>query len=292
MPFDEGPTQLPCRILLKTPKHRPEQNRSTAGVTETGFGKNLAVKECIDSLPEECVSMILSYTSPPDASRCSFVSSAFRSAALSDTLWLTFLPSDYYDIVSRASFQLDKCSGKKSYILSATQLSVTWGSDPLLWSWRPMPEAEFEVVGHLRTVSWLEIKGEIRSGILSPNTWYGAYLVMKVSHRAYGLECAASEVSVEVGDKVVEKGRAYLSHKDEKDSRLEKLFYGNRREMLRKGEDDIRVPLPREDGWMEIEIGQFYSGEQDEEVKMSVMEVGYQLKGGLILEGIDIRPKH
>ena len=44
---------------------------------------------------------------------------------------------------------------------------------------------------------------------------------------------------------------------------------------------------------MEIELGEFFSGEANEEVKMSLMEVkGYQLKGGIIIEGIEVRPIH
>ena len=35
---------------------------------------------------------------------------------------------------------------------------------------------------------------------------------------------------------------------------------------------------------MEIELGEFFSGEANEEVKMSLMEIkGYQLKGGLVI---------
>lgn len=57
-----------------------------------------------------------------------------------------------------------------------------------------------------------------------------------------------------------------------------------------KGDD--RVMRRREDGWMEMELGEFFNGEGDEEVKMSLMEIkGHQLKGGVIVEGIEIRPK-
>ncbi|XP_028780938.1 F-box protein PP2-B15 [Neltuma alba] len=274
----------------------------------------------IDTLPDDCVSTILSFTSPADVSRFCSVSSSLRSPALSDLLWLSFLPSDYPDILSRAvtpldfsskrdlfhaltrpflidggskSFQLDRSSGKKSYIISARELSVTWGNDPMLWSWTPMPESRFSVVAHLRTVSWLEVKCSVRTGILTPNTWYGAYLIMKVSHRAYGLDSAASEVTVEVGN-VVRKGKSYLCSRCEREQKMETLFYGNRREMLRGSpgtEEDQKFPSTREDGWMEIELGEFDSGEEDQEVKMSMMEAGYQLKAGLILEGIQIRPK-
>ncbi|RDX62756.1 F-box protein PP2-B15 [Mucuna pruriens] len=258
----------------------------------------------MDSLPEDCVSKILSYTSPPDACRFSMVSSTLRSAADSDLLWRTFFPSDYSDIVSRAlnpltlnsssykhlfyalchplllhggnmSFKLDKSTGKKSYILSARALSITWSSDPLYWSWKPVPESRFKEVVELRTVSWLEIEGKIESRILTPNTSYGTYLIMKISRREYGLDSVACEVSVTVGNKV-QSGSVYLYQKDENKSE-------NKR---------IRVPTRREDGWMEIEVGEFFSGETNQEVTMSLMEVGYQLKGGLILEGIEVRPKH
>jgi len=56
----------------------------------------------IVSLPEDCVSAILSHTSPQDACRFSLVSNTFVSVANSDLVWKTFLPSDYEDIVSRA----------------------------------------------------------------------------------------------------------------------------------------------------------------------------------------------
>ncbi|XP_040957690.1 putative F-box protein PP2-B12 isoform X3 [Gossypium hirsutum] len=54
-------------------------------------------------LPEECISYILSLTSPTDVCRSKLVSPVFRSAADSDTIWGKFLPSDCYDIISNAS---------------------------------------------------------------------------------------------------------------------------------------------------------------------------------------------
>ncbi|KAK7258956.1 hypothetical protein RIF29_24549 [Crotalaria pallida] len=279
----------------------------------------------IESLPEDCVSAILSFTSPQVACGFSLVSPTLRSASDSDIVWRTFLPSDYEDIVSRAvnplalrfssykdlfcslchpllldggnkSFKLDKYSGKISYIISARELSIAWSSDPMFWSWRSTPESRFREVVELRTVNWLEIEGKISTRTLTPNTLYGAYLIMSVSHRAYGLEYAPSEVSVVVRNKV-ERGRAYLYNKDENKQKMETLFYGNRRDILlrtvQEEVDNKGIPHPskREDGWMEIKLGEFFSGEGDEDVKMSLKEVCYRLKGGLILEGIEIRPK-
>ncbi|XVF31431.1 hypothetical protein REPUB_Repub16aG0145500 [Reevesia pubescens] len=54
-----------------------------------------------------------------------------------------------------------------------------------------------------------------------------------------------------------------------------------------------RVPYNREDGWIEIELGNFYNHQStDVEVKMCLKEViGTHLKGGLVVEGIELRPK-
>ncbi|KAK7392046.1 hypothetical protein VNO78_20472 [Psophocarpus tetragonolobus] len=261
----------------------------------------------MDRLPEDCVSKIVSYTSPADACRFSMVSSTMRSATDSDLVWRSFFPSDYRHILSRAlnppildspsykhlfyalchpllldagniSFKLDKFSGKKSYILSARELSITWSNDPLYWSWRTVPESRFKEVTELRTVSWLEIKGKIGSRILTPNTSYAVYLIMNISHREYGLDSVACEVCVAVG-KQVQSGRVYLCQKEHE-----------KRKMLDAEEDKIGVPRRREDGWMEIEVGEFFSGDGDQEVRMSLMELGYHLKAGLIIEGLEVRP--
>ncbi|KAL7205326.1 hypothetical protein ACSBR2_018303 [Camellia fascicularis] len=271
-------------------------------------------------LPEDSVSTILSNTSPLDACRFSLVSSSFRSAANSDIVWKRFLPSDYEDIVSRSvtplkftskkelfvclcdpilidggnkSFALEKSTGLKSYILSARELSITWGNQPMYWSWKFMSGSRFSEAAELRTIWWLEIHGKIRTQTLSSNTTYGAYLIMKISHRAYGLDSMPSEVSISVGDRVY-TNTTYLNCRDSMKQQMEGLCYSNRTQMLRcrVGEGEGLVPSERKDGWMEIELGEFFSGEKDEEVKMSLMEVkGYQLKAGLIIEGIEVRPK-
>ncbi|XWS64489.1 hypothetical protein CRYUN_Cryun05aG0008100 [Craigia yunnanensis] len=260
-------------------------------------------------LPEDCPSTILSFTSPEDAFRSSLVSETFRSAIDSDMIWERFLPPDYPEIVlssvtplkfsskkelfqclcdpvlidgGNKIFKLEKSSGKKSYILSAKELSITWSSNPLYWSWISMTESRFSRVAVLRTTDWLEIRGNIRTQMLTPNTTYGAYLIMKISDRAYGLDSMPSEKTVEMGNQV-SCSSVFLQHqKSKKQMEMWKLIEGNQGVLVSE----------RKDGWMEIELGEFFSGEYDEEVKMSLMEVkGCHLKGGLAIEGIELRPK-
>ncbi|KAH9755363.1 F-box protein PP2-B15 [Citrus sinensis] len=257
-------------------------------------------------LPEDCVAIILSLTSPSDACRSTLVSSTLRSAAKSDVVWEKFLPSDYQDLVSRSitslkfsskkelylrlcnptliangrkSFKVDKSSGKKSYVLSARELSITWSDNPENWRWKPSLKS---------------------SNMLSPNTMYGAYLSIKITHQAYGLDLIPSETFLEMENQIISANIAYLSFKDKKKHHLESLFYGNRKQMVKsrvntEGGGDERFARESDDGWMEVELGEFISGDEEDdhrEVKMRLRKVkGYQLKGGLVSEGIEVRPK-
>ncbi|KAF8116137.1 hypothetical protein N665_0020s0001 [Sinapis alba] len=143
---------------------------------------------------------------------------------------------------------------------------------------------------------WLEIIGKIQTGVLSPSTSYGAYLIMKVTERAYGLDIVPAETWIKVGNGEKKTKTSYLSCLDDKKQQMKRVFYEHR--MDKKGEIDgsyRREPEVREDGWMEIEIGEFETGsegEEDKEVVMSLTEVkGYQLKGGIVIDGIEVRPK-
>lgn len=55
----------------------------------------------------------------------------------------------------------------------------------------------------------------------------------------------------------------------------------------------LQLPNVRSDGWLEIEMGEFFnSGLEDEEVYMSVTEIRRNLfKRGLFVEGLEVRPK-
>ncbi|KAL7177420.1 hypothetical protein ACSBR2_030727 [Camellia fascicularis] len=59
--------------------------------------------DLFSSLPEGCISAILSFTSPLDVCRSSTLSWGFKLASDSDTVWEKFLPSDYREIISRSA---------------------------------------------------------------------------------------------------------------------------------------------------------------------------------------------
>ncbi|GMY21817.1 F-box protein PP2-B15-like [Fagus crenata] len=189
-------------------------------------------------------------------------------------------------------FSIAISSSKKCYMLSARELSIQWASHPLYWSWKPLPQSRFVEVAELRTISWLEIQGLLNTRLLSPRTSYGAYLIVKFADRAYGLDFVPSEVSLEVGNYKSHR-TMYLSRPKSEKQSLENIHYVNRIKTLRSKVFEERHGLgERKDGWIEIELGYFYNDQGDEEVKMCLKEVkGEHLKGGLIVEGIEIRPK-
>ncbi|EOA36154.1 hypothetical protein CARUB_v10009939mg [Capsella rubella] len=272
-------------------------------------------------LPEACVANILSFTTPADIFSSSAVSSVFQFAGDSDLVWEKFLPPDYSQVVSRSTdhhhpnfsskkelyrylcesilidngrkmFKIEKLSGKISYILSARDLSITWSDQQHYWSWNPRSDSRFSEGVELIMTDWLEIIGKIQTGVLSPNTNYDAYLIMKVTSRAYGLDLVPAETWIKVGNGEKKTKSTYLSCLDVKKQQMERLFYGQR-EQRRAMMDKVvgshrREPEVRDDGWMET--GR--EGGEDMEVVMSLTEVkGYQLKGGIAIDGIEVRPK-
>ncbi|KAI3704255.1 hypothetical protein L1987_74471 [Smallanthus sonchifolius] len=221
----------------------------------------------ISVLSEGCVSDILSNTSPRDACRAASISKGFNLAADSDAVWDRFLPPDHREVIARAvspvvfdskkqlyhrlsesyilldhgylGFKLDIESGGKCYMLGARDLSIAWGNDTCYWEWGHATGSRFAEVGILRNVWWLDIHGQIASVMLSRKTTYVAYLVYRITRDSWGLS---------------EPGKTIVS------------FGGVRNETSNVC---LQQPQPRNDGWMEIELGEFYCDDGDEgEVEM------------------------
>ncbi|KAH7833787.1 hypothetical protein Vadar_009689 [Vaccinium darrowii] len=268
-------------------------------------------------LPEGCVSLILSMTAPRDACRLSAISSLFNAAADSDSLWESFLPSDYRQILSRSvspvvfstkkqlffslcespplldggklSFALDRESGKKCYTLPAREVAIAGKEDPRYWKWISLPEprfllpkSRFSEAAHLLSGWCLDIWGRINTTMLSVNTSYAAYLIFKIAdtwRTEFKFPLKASVTFVKEGED---------EYEDDKSSTVFLTFQPFRR----RGErENGRLPQMRRDGWMEIELGEFYNDEGDDgEVEMRLKELR-EWKAGLIVVGIEVRPK-
>ncbi|KAL7105731.1 hypothetical protein ACP275_07G062900 [Erythranthe tilingii] len=135
----------------------------------------------------------------------------------------------------------------------------------------------FEVV-EVDSVSSVDIRGKIKTRLLSPRTIYGAYLwliITSANKKMKGLDSLKTMirfVNTETdGDAETRADTVHLQPVDE-----------------RKGE----IALKREDEWMEVQIGNFYIDEDegdDEEVEARVMKTT-RWKTSLVVGGIEFRP--
>ncbi|TYH49962.1 hypothetical protein ES332_D10G172500v1 [Gossypium tomentosum] len=254
-------------------------------------------------LPDDCISLIISLTSPRDACRLALLSHAFNSIADSNAVWQMFLPLDYIHIISNSSsppsllslpkkdlystlcyhpilthngdmkFQLEKESGKKWYMVGARALSIQWVDTPRHWTWISLPDSRFCRVAKLKNVGRLEIKGKVKLNTLSSNTNYEAYFVFKLVRDRYGFRHTPVELDVSIEGTAAGEVRSVILDPP--------------RNMPQQAKERV-------DGWLEIEMGEFFNGfENDRTVEFSLREDhDDQPKRGLIVQGIELRPKH
>lgn len=240
------------------------------------------------SLPGDWLATIISFTTPPDACRLSVVSTFFKLAADSDSVWTKFLPPDYHHLVpaslavlpkkhlyltlsdnpilienGKKSFSLDKRSGKKCYMLGARDLKIVWSDTPMYWTWTNSNDSRFDEVAELHLVWWFEIRGRINTSMLSPMTRYKVYLLSKLNHGAYGF-----------GDNIPYEAIMRLSG-------------------IEASKRNIFVEAHGTEDWFETELGEFFNeGDEDSELEISIMETDGHVKSGLIVQGIEFRPTY
>ncbi|KAF7844812.1 putative F-box protein PP2-B12 [Senna tora] len=263
-------------------------------------------------LPTDCISKIISLTSPRDACRSSSVSSVFKKAEESDDVWERFLPPDYQNIILQYSSSssltdsltkrqiffhlcdhpflldngqmrvgLEKESGKKCITVGAKGLGIIWGDTLPYWDSISVPQSRFPSVARLNHVWWLDINGRISANILSQRTNYAAFFIFKLE-----TEHCFTHRYVEMSVNKEESG-GNGSHRR---AILEASRNGKKKERERE-----RGAREREDGWMEIEMGEFFIGENGDDdegfVDCRLWETNGYIKGGLLVEGIEFRPK-
>ncbi|CAH8387631.1 unnamed protein product [Eruca vesicaria subsp. sativa] len=266
-----------------------------------------------DTLPEDCISIVVSHTSPRDACVMASVSKTVKSAAESDLVWEKFLPPEHSSLVSpwmrfsskkkmymyiandsflfdggKKRFWLEKGSGKMCCVLSAMDLTIAWSDWPDCWQWKKDPESKFKEVAELREVFWFEIRGKIGCEMLSKGTHYTVYLVFKrAGDGSYGFDNKPMDAQVGFVGKDATKTLVLL------EPRRDGYLYVS--DSLKTVLIEVRAePKERGDGWSEVKLGNFYINDggcdDNDEIEFSIMEASKR-KGGLIFQGIEIRPK-
>ncbi|XP_011031485.1 PREDICTED: putative F-box protein PP2-B12 [Populus euphratica] len=163
----------------------------------------------------------------------------------------------------------------------------------------------FSEVAQLVRVSWLEIGGKINTSMLSPATLYTAHLVFNFSIAAAGPQLVAATMGL-VGAETSSR-RTFCWQRPEMFSQLQyrnarRRMFGSsparnvRRRVMGSYAAEAKrggnYPKGRGDGGLEIELGEFFTKEGEEEaLEMRVLENIGIWKQGLVVEGIEIRPK-
>ncbi|XP_044481086.1 putative F-box protein PP2-B12 isoform X2 [Mangifera indica] len=242
----------------------------------------------ISLLPEGCIAAIISCTTPREACRLSLVSSIFKSAAESDVVWESFLPPDYQTIISKSSPCPLPFSSSTSSLLglpSKKDLFLSLCNQPIL------------IDDGKKSFSLDKQSGKICCMISSrdlmivwgdtPTYWRWASLPgARFQEVAELIGVCWLEISGKISTRILSPGRRlcmqYLL------GRPPSLLYRSRRVKWQAS-----LARERGDDWLEVELGDFYNtGDENGELEISILETrGGHWKGGLIIQGIEIRPK-
>jgi hypothetical protein len=150
----------------------------------------------------------------------------------------------------------------------------------------------------------VEIRAVINTFSLSRNTRYAAYLVFKMIDD-YGFENEPMDLSIDVeGGHSSTKSVCLDPNASHNKERTCSRNHSYKRRTVCKCPGPRWRPFPnviglqrptmRSDGWLEIEMGEFFNSRlEGEEVQMSVVEEleSGNKKGNFFLEGIEVRPK-
>ncbi|KXG31332.1 F-box protein PP2-B11-like isoform X2 [Sorghum bicolor] len=213
---------------------------------------------------------------------------------LADGLRIQPVPKNPLLAYGLKSMWLDRGSGAKCYMLLERGLHISWGCTPCYWHWMNLPDSRFEVA-ELMSVCWFEIRGKIHSKMLSRDTAYAAYIVFKIPFGSYGLDYPPQKASIDTvaGKKIIRKVclKSYEGRHVNRQVTVPLAPEYNKSYRLGHGRNPV-LPKERTDGWMELEMGVFYNKEGDDgEVRFSLLQTSGTSKEGLIVQGIEIRPK-
>ncbi|KAJ3704690.1 hypothetical protein LUZ61_008395 [Rhynchospora tenuis] len=157
-------------------------------------------------------------------------------------------------------------------MFTARSLDIIHSDNTEYWIWVRTNDSRFTEVAELLKVWWLDIKARIKLNELLPKTKYTARLIFKTLPSSTGLD-TFQEASVSMG-----------TFKQKKNVCISPSV----------AVPNVGLPVRRSDGWMELELGQFYCDNNitgDREVVVGLMETdNYNMKTGLIVGGLEVRP--
>ncbi|KAH0660314.1 hypothetical protein KY290_029810 [Solanum tuberosum] len=164
-------------------------------------------------------------------------------------------------------------------MIAPRELIILDSDDEFSWQWGARRDSRFSEVAYLIIGNQLDICGTIGTEMLSPKTKYNAYLVFKLVNMCdYRLEYAKSSIR-------------FVNYESETDTENQDNIVH-----LPRLQESGNIPKMRGDGWMdgwmEVKLGYFDSKKGIEgPVEARLFEMNHIYKGGLIVEGVEFRPK-
>nr|XP_029121210.1 putative F-box protein PP2-B8 [Elaeis guineensis] len=145
-----------------------------------------------------------------------------------------------------------------------------------------MVEHKIEMV--IEEAMRVEVEGDY-SMVMVPKEAYTAYLVFKLASESNGLDHPPQLASVRLGAYASEIDICLQDDDNEDDDDSDD-------DASEEGWQQQRQCL-RDDGWMEIKLGEFYNDEgNDGDVEIRLTETkALHWKNGLIIQGLEVRPK-
>ncbi|PWA65430.1 F-box domain, Phloem protein 2-like protein [Artemisia annua] len=223
----------------------------------------------MERLPEDCITHIISFGSPRDACRCMVLASIFKNAAESDVLWDKFLPPDYQQVISKSLCRPMTYKSKRELFFKLSRPLLIDGGLKAFSIHKATGKKCYMLSARELYIAWLA----------NPMFWHWKPVIQSRFGESVELIMTSwLEVEGKISTRILSPNTMY-------EACLIVQVAHHRAYGL-----DV-LPFEQNDGWLEIEPGEFYNeGFGEKEVKMSLREVdGVHLKGGLLIEGIEIR---
>ncbi|XP_020691998.1 protein PHLOEM PROTEIN 2-LIKE A2-like isoform X1 [Dendrobium catenatum] len=155
------------------------------------------------------------------------------------------------------------------YHISAKALRIVWGNDPRFWEWIKLSKDEscFEIGAELIQVNWMEVTGSLNleKFQLDPLKTYEIFYVIKFNADAFGWRSSPITFEVSTPEGKKSRNERYLEYYTKENKNWNEIYGGE-------------FSLASSNLMGKIEFGM-------KEVKTEWW------KGGIVLEGVKIRPK-
>ncbi|KAG5610662.1 hypothetical protein H5410_021943 [Solanum commersonii] len=229
-----------------------------------------------ESLSEGCNFEIISKTTPANVVRSIILSKGFKFVAESDEIWGRFLPPDYQEIIDRFGFPLVYNTKKELFFRLCDSPILLDGGNLIKFHF----DVSFFLDKHSGKKSFMIASREII--ISDSNDAYSWQWVQRPNSSGISYRWAS------IGYSWNNRHRNVVTI-----DRICCLFGVQANAVhLPRLQESGDIPKLRRDGWMEVKLGYFDSKKGiDGPIEARLFEMNRIYKGGLIVEGVEFRPK-